>query len=255
MDCLTGEIIDPFKGLEDIEKKILRATSEHFPDDPMRALRLAGQSARFDFTIQPETLMMARAVVDELKDEPKERMLIELTKVLDEAPSPGTFFQVLEEAGLLRVTFREIAELSKEMFTKMIIYLNGVAQLSKNPKVRFATLGLILGEENLLNWDKNMKLPGDWLDSALTVSKFASLLEVLSPENIVMVINSLRRGALSVEEFDLIIQGAGVKLPLLSPFKVAMSSTPQVDRPKDLKGKEIGEWLKKKHIERIGQLL
>ena len=255
MDCLTGEIIDPFKGLEDIEKKILRATSEHFPDDPMRALRLAGQSARFDFTIQPETLMMARAVVDELKDEPKERMLIELTKVLDEAPSPGTFFQVLEEAGLLQVTFREIAELSKEMFTKMIVYLNGVAQLSKNPKVRFATLGLILGEENLLNWDKNMKLPGEWLDSALTVSKFASLLEVLSPENIVMVINSLRRGALSVEEFDLIIQGAGVNLPLLSPFKVAMSSTPQGDRPKDLKGKEIGEWLKKKHIERIGQLL
>lgn len=82
MDCLTGEIIDPFKGIEDIEKKILRATSEHFPDDPMRALRLAGHALRFAFAIHPETLILASTVVDELRDEPAERMLIELTKVL-----------------------------------------------------------------------------------------------------------------------------------------------------------------------------
>ena len=85
MDCLTGEIIDPFGGIEDIRTKILRATSEHFVDDPMRALRLAGQSARLGFKIDDGTLTLASLLANELGDEPPERMLIELTKVLSQA--------------------------------------------------------------------------------------------------------------------------------------------------------------------------
>src|SRR5947199_1545137 len=41
-DPLTGEIIDPFQGRDDIEKKILRAVSrETFPEDSLRVLRAA----------------------------------------------------------------------------------------------------------------------------------------------------------------------------------------------------------------------
>lgn len=255
MDCLTGEIIDPFNGIQDINNKILKATSQHFVDDPMRALRLAGQSARMGFTIQPETLIMASTVVDELRGEPTERMLIELTKVLNEAQKPATFFHVLAETKLLQMTFPEISDLSKENFERAMIILDGVAQVTKNPKVRFAALGLVLGREALLNWDNIMKLPGDWLDSAIAVGKITALLEILSSEKIVMAINSLRRGALSVEEFDMIARGAGLNLPILSTFKAAMAVSQRDAIPESIKGKEIGEWLRKKHVEVIGKLL
>ncbi|MBP2625638.1 MAG: tRNA cytidylyltransferase [Firmicutes bacterium] len=255
MDCLTGEIIDPFNGIQDINNKILRATSQHFVDDPIRALRLAGQSARLGFTIHPETLILASTVVDELRDESVERMLIELTKVLNEAQKPGTFFRVLAETKLLQVTFREISDLSKENFERAMVGLDGVAQVSKNLKVRFAALGLVLDREALLNWDKIMRLPADWLDSAIAVGKFTAILETPSPEKIVMAINSLRRGALSVEEFDMIARGAGLNLPILSTFKAAMTLSQYGDMPEDLKGKEFGEWLRKKHVEVIGKLL
>ncbi len=255
MDCLTGEIIDPFKGMEDIKNKILRATSEHFSDDPMRALRLAGQSARLGFSIHPDTLVLARAVADELRDEPSERMLLELTKVLNEARLPATFFQVLANTNLLKVTFKEFAELPQENFIRAMAALDGVAQVTQNPKVRFAALGLVLSHEALLNWDNRMKLPGDWLDSAIAMGKFTALLETPSPEKIVMAINSLRRGALSIDEFDLIVKGTGLKVLLLNPFKAAITSSSHIDVPKELKGKEIGEWLRQKHIEMIGKLL
>lgn len=255
MDCLTGEIIDPFKGREDIQNKILRATSIHFADDPMRALRLAGQAARLGFTIEPETLLLASQVAEELKDEPAERMLIELTKVLQEAEKPGIFFRVLAEAKLLEVTFQEMAALSQEKFERIISTLDEVAQLTKDPKIRFAALGLLMEEESLLHWNKTMRLSGEWLDSAITVGKVKALLENPSPEKIVMAIHSLRRGPLSAEEFDLIAKGAGLNLPQLSTFKTAISSSQYEDMPKTLKGKEIGDWLKKKYIEIVKNML
>ena len=47
-DPLTGEIIDPVGGQEDIEKKILKAVSaDTFPEDSLRVLRGAQLAARF----------------------------------------------------------------------------------------------------------------------------------------------------------------------------------------------------------------
>jgi len=254
MDCLTGEIVDPFNGAQDIKDKILRATSPHFVDDPMRALRLAGQSARLDFKIDSETLPLASGVIDELGDEPKERMLIELTKVLAQAQQPGTFFEVLLETKLLPITFKEISDLNHADFKIAMTSLNGVAKISSCPKLRFAALGLVLDKEGLSRWNSSMTLPSDWFDAAVTVGKMVVLLTNPSPEDIVTAINSLRRGALGVEDFDLIMKGAALHVLPLSPFKAAMASL-SADVPKTLIGKEIGEWLKQKHIELISNLL
>jgi len=255
IDCLTGEVIDPFSGIQDIDNKILRATSPHFVDDPIRALRLAGQSARLGFAIEAGTLTMASLLVNELGDEPTERMLIELTKVLVQAQEPGTFFKVLAEARLLEITFREISDLSKLDFEIGMGRLDAVAKIASQAKLRFATLGLVLDQESILSWNDRMTLPGDWLYSALAVSKTASLLEEPSPEKVVAAINGLRRGSLSVEEFDLIAQGAGLNILALSPLKVAITLVPEVMVPKNLTGKDIGEWLRQKHVETLSKLL
>lgn len=254
MDCLTGEIIDPCNGAQDITDKILRATSLHFADDPMRAIRLAGQSARFGFQIDPETLPLACAVIDELGDEPKARMLVELTKVLDQAQQPGIFFKVLADTKLLPLTFKEISDLSHHDFEVAMASLDGVANLTSCPKLRFASFGLVLDQEEVLRWNNTMTLPGDWLDSAVKVGKITTLLENPSPENIVDAINGLRRGALSIEEFDLVAKGTKENILLLSPFKAAMTGL-KVDVPKTLVGKAIGEWLREKHVEVISKLL
>jgi tRNA nucleotidyltransferase (CCA-adding enzyme) len=254
-DSLTGEIIDPYHGREDIEAKVLRATSEHFSDDPLRALRLAGQAARFGFTIDSATLPLMIAAAAELAQEPVERITVELGKVLSEAPQPGRFFKILAETHLLSATFKELAGLSISDFGRALAVLDTVAQGTHKPKVRFATFGLGLDQENLKLWNDRMTLPGDWLDAALTVRDIIGFLAAITPERIVDTINKLRRGSITLEEFDLIAQTGGLKIPPLVPLKAVMA-LPQGERvPQTLKGKEIGEWLRKKYVAIISQQL
>jgi tRNA nucleotidyltransferase (CCA-adding enzyme) len=254
-DSLTGEIIDPYYGREDIKAKILRATSQHFSDDPMRALRLAGQAARFGFTIDQNTLPLAMAAGEELAQEPAERMIAELGKVLTEAEEPGTFFKVLAELNLLEVTFREIGKLSPQEFERVVLGLNVVAKATENAKLRFAALGLVLDKENLVSWNNRMTLPGDWLDSAIAVREIIDFLEETTSDKIVDTINKLRRGSLTIEEFDIISKAVGLKIPTLVPLKAAMTLPQGEVVPKTLKGKEIGEWLRQKYVEAISKQL
>ncbi|AJQ26385.1 polynucleotide adenylyltransferase [Pelosinus fermentans] len=254
-DSLTGEIIDPFQGQEDIRAKVLRATSQHFSDDPMRALRLAGQSARFGFAIDSATLLFARDVKEELIHEPVERMIAELGKVVAEASEPGRFFKVLAETQLLEVTFPEIAELPVDDFEKAMAGLNLVAKATSSSKLRFASLGLVMDQMRLARWNQRMTLPGDWLDAALRVNQITGFLEETTPEKIVDTIGNLRRGSLKIEELDLIITAAKLKILTLGPLKAAMVLPQGESVPKTLQGKEIGEWLRKKHIEAIAKQL
>jgi len=256
MDCLTGEIIDPYHGRQDINDKILRATSEHFSDDPMRALRLASQAARFDFVVEDRTLLLARAVAQELIQEPAERMLIELTKVLTTAQRPSVFFRLLEVTNLLEITFKELWELPKDDFDKAMIMLDGVAQITAKPKVRFALLGLYLDRPKMLLWNNRMTLPGDWLDSALIFRKTKILLDSPSPENMAIAMKGLGRGALSIEEFDSIAQGAGLSLPGLSNLNAKLKELLLAySVPKECKGKDIGQWILQKQIELISKII
>jgi tRNA nucleotidyltransferase (CCA-adding enzyme) len=255
VDCLTGEIIDPFNGIQDIHSGILKATSHHFSDDPLRALRLAGQAARLGFKIEPNTVALASAVAGELIDEPTERILIELTKVLAQAPAPAIFFKVLAQANLLQSTFSEIANLSTQDYEIAMAKLDAVAKVTRQSKLRFAALGLVMDSDRLSCWNSKMTLPGDWLNSAVAVSKITTLLKIPSPENIVEAINGLRRGALSTAEFDLVAKEAGLHIPALSPFKASMALLQDNIAPDTVKGKAIGEWLRQKHIQAIAKLL
>ncbi|MCE5285613.1 MAG: polynucleotide adenylyltransferase [Pelosinus sp.] len=254
-DSLTGEIIDPFQGRQDISDKVLRATSQHFSDDPMRALRLAGHAARFGFSIDAATLQLAMAAREELAEEPVERMVLELGKVLREATEPSKFFKVLAETGLLPATFKELAALPPEEFIRGMLKLDLVASVTQAAKLRFAAVGIVLGEKDLCLWHNRMTLPGDWLAAAVTVSQTIALLEHPTAERIVETINKLRRGALTIEEFDLLTVAAGLKVPLLVPLKAAMVLPAGEVVPKQLVGKEIGEWLRKKHVEAVERKL
>jgi len=91
-DLETGEIIDPFDGLHDLQDRTLRHVSPAFAEDPLRVLRVARFCARYNFKIAQRTLdLMSHLVqVGELDHLTPERVWVEIEKGLSEA-SPCTF--------------------------------------------------------------------------------------------------------------------------------------------------------------------
>ena len=109
-DVLTGELIDPFGGRTDLEKKVLRRVSaETFPEDPLRVLRAAQLAARFGMTVEPETEALCRNIpLDALSPE---RVMEELKKALLKAERPSVFFRVLRSMEAMDVWFPEVRAL------------------------------------------------------------------------------------------------------------------------------------------------
>ena len=80
LDARSGELADPFGGLADLERRLLRATTpESFTGDPLRVLRLPRLLLRLPgFAADPETLMLARASAPGLARVAAERVRDEL---------------------------------------------------------------------------------------------------------------------------------------------------------------------------------
>ena len=109
-DPLTGEIVDPFNGLQDLENRLLRAVShDTFGEDSLRVLRAAQFAARFEFKIEPQTVALCRDI--DLTDLPSERIWGELAKLLLQAMRPSLGLLHLRELGALEQIFPEIKAL------------------------------------------------------------------------------------------------------------------------------------------------
>jgi tRNA nucleotidyltransferase/poly(A) polymerase len=80
LDARSGELSDPFGGLPDLERRLLRATTpESFTDDPLRVLRLPRLLLRLPgFAADPETMTLARAAAPGLSRVAAERVRDEL---------------------------------------------------------------------------------------------------------------------------------------------------------------------------------
>ena len=109
-DILTGEIIDHFGGLRDLENRVIRHIDEvRFAEDPLRVLRAAQFAARFGFTVAPETVAVCRKM--DLSALSAERIFGELEKALLKAEQPSVFFTVLRGMQQLGCWFPEIRDL------------------------------------------------------------------------------------------------------------------------------------------------
>jgi tRNA nucleotidyltransferase (CCA-adding enzyme) len=106
-DPLTGEVVDPFNGQADLDKKLLRVvSSETFVEDSLRVLRGAQLAARFGFEIDEETLTLCRSI--DLTDLPAERIWGELEKLLLGAREPSKGLEWLLRLGVIEQLFPEI---------------------------------------------------------------------------------------------------------------------------------------------------
>jgi tRNA nucleotidyltransferase (CCA-adding enzyme) len=109
-DPLSGEVIDPFDGRLDIERQTLRAvSSETFVEDSLRVLRAAQFSARFEFSIEPETVKLCRSI--DLTDLPRERVWGEMEKLLLRARQPSAGLKWLYDLRVVEQLFPEMQAL------------------------------------------------------------------------------------------------------------------------------------------------
>lgn len=125
----NDNFIDPYGGIKDINKKILRHVSDAFSEDPLRILRIARFQAKLvDFKIAGETEMLLKQMVasGELHSLSFERVIIELKKTF-KLKQGFIFFQVLEKVDALNKIFdlgsnKKISHLIKPFFDIEIFY-------------------------------------------------------------------------------------------------------------------------------------
>jgi tRNA nucleotidyltransferase (CCA-adding enzyme) len=158
-----GQLIDPFKGAEDLRNGVLRHVSPAFAEDPVRILRVARFAARYakwGFHVAHSTNKLMREMVEsgEVDHLVAERVWTELERALGEA-RPSRFFETLRGCGVLQRLFPEIDALfgvpqpekhhpEVDTGVHIMLVLDAAAQLSPDTRVRFAALMHDLGKGN-----------------------------------------------------------------------------------------------------------
>lgn len=109
-DPLSGQIVDPFNGREDIGRNVLRHVSDAtFAEDSLRVLRAAQFAARLEFEIAPATVELCKTI--DVTDLPRERIWGELEKLLLKAKRPSIGLKWLYELGVIDQLFPELKSL------------------------------------------------------------------------------------------------------------------------------------------------
>lgn len=109
-EVLTEKIIDHFGGIQDlIAKRIRHVNDAAFIEDPLRVLRAAQFAARFDFTIDNDTLVLMEKV--DISVLSHERIFEEIKKALLKSKKPSLFFNTLKSINQLDIWFKELHDL------------------------------------------------------------------------------------------------------------------------------------------------
>lgn len=105
-----GRLYDPFDGAGDLKKKLLRATGSAFAEDPLRVLRGMQLAARFDLSMDAETIAQCRRMADEFPTIARERLWVEWDKWAQKSSVPSRGLEVLQASEWIRF-FPEIEAL------------------------------------------------------------------------------------------------------------------------------------------------
>lgn len=200
VDVLTCKIIDPYKGIKDIENKIIRAVSKNFKEDPLRVYRVARFASKLDFSVEEKTIKYMNSLKEELSYLSPERVFDELRKAL-KTNKPSKFFEILKKADVLDVHFKEISRLigakqpekyhpEGDAYAHTMLALDMAASLTEDEIIRFCALVHDLGKgvtpkemyphhvgheitgiKQVENFCKRLKMPNVWLKCAKIATK------------------------------------------------------------------------------------
>lgn len=108
-----GDLLDPFDGVNDLQAKIIRTPLDPditYSDDPLRMMRAIRFATQLNFTIEKKSLEAITKNADRLKIITRERVMVEVNKIL-ESPVPSVGFLHLERTGLLKQILPELTAL------------------------------------------------------------------------------------------------------------------------------------------------
>ena len=291
MDLHEGRLVDPYGGQADIAAGVLRPVSEHFGEDPVRALRAARFAARLGYGPAPELLAAMGQCRSELLQEPGERILGELKKALA-TDRPSLFFRLLQSAGLLQDIFPEIHALigktqpevyhpEGDAFEHVMLIADEVAGRTDNTIARFAALCHDLGKgvtpesmlphhyghevkglQVLAGWNRRVTLPSAWLKGAKFIisqhmraprlSKAGKICELL-------LMMKAMEAELSISDIKIIIRADNKGLPpyleRAEEIIGAMRQVSGAEAPARLRGRKIGDWVKGRQLEICRKML
>lgn len=141
-------IIDPFKGQEDLEKRLVRMVSEQaFIDDPLRLVRLVRFAVTLDFEIDPATAGAAKRHAARIAEPAPERLFAELRLIVG-SDDPVRGIRLLDELGLIDVVLPELKPLQgleqtvyhhKDVYEHTLEVLENVIELERTGYAAFDT--------------------------------------------------------------------------------------------------------------------
>jgi tRNA nucleotidyltransferase/poly(A) polymerase len=109
-----GRLSDPFEGLKDLDKGIIKTPlepSQTFSDDPLRMMRAIRFATQLNFTIDEKTFQAIKDNAYRINIISQERITDELNKIiLSKKPSIG--FDLLYQSGLLHIIFPLMVDLA-----------------------------------------------------------------------------------------------------------------------------------------------
>lgn len=160
-----GELLDPFDGIGDLERRIIRTPLDPditFSDDPLRMMRAVRFATQLDFDIYPDTFEAIKRNAERIRIITRERIAEELMKIMrSDQPSRG--WLLLDQCGLLPLIFPELAALKgvetvngrghKDNFMHTLQVLDNVAQASGDVWLRWAALLHDVGKARTKRWD------------------------------------------------------------------------------------------------------
>lgn len=147
-----GDLLDPFGGLADMEKLIIRTPRDPditFSDDPLRMMRAIRFASQLGFDIYPETFDAICRNKDRIGIITKERIAEELNKIVL-SPKPSIGFRLLDATGLLVEIFPEFVALKgtekingishKDNFDHTLVVLDNIALKTDKLWLRWAAI-------------------------------------------------------------------------------------------------------------------
>ena len=147
-----GNLLDPFDGIQDLDRKIIRTPLDPditYSDDPLRMMRAIRFATQLNFTIEDESLKAISRNDERIKIITNERIVVELNKIL-ESDKPSIGFLHLEKTGLLKHIMPELTALKgidevegqthKDNFYHTLEVVDNIAKNTDNLWLRWAAL-------------------------------------------------------------------------------------------------------------------